>query len=132
MNRLLVPVPGVGDEHDVMLPNSFALRAQLLEAMHTAHKAGSRVLMLVWSSAALGLCSRIGRHSGVRLAPDYDVLRYGQDVRDWLHERGVDPIRIDAEGARLLDLLLAAQAPTKAEVAEAKRPLDAPGTDSGA
>ena len=116
-------LPGVGLRHAVTLPN-FADGEDVVSAWSSGREAGG-VRLLRTFAAALGLGTRIGRHSGVKLAPDYDVHRYGGDVYSWLVAQGIDRADIARAGQDVVLAMGAHLAPRKVEVEEATGPFEA-------
>lgn len=87
----------LGEKHTVTLPD-FACREELIVAWGDARSRKGVALLRVYS-AALGLCTRLGRRSSADYAKHrFDLLSYGGEVYGWLRERGVTPAQL-AEAA---------------------------------
>lgn len=121
-------LPGVGNTHAIVLPN-FADREEVVAAWARARDDGGVRLLRAYA-AALGLGTRIGRHSGARLAPDYDASRYGGDVYSYLVGAGIDRADIARAGEAVVLAMGAHLAPRKTEVEDAAGPLGETGAPS--
>lgn len=74
-----------GTKHAVVLPD-YTAREELLAAYFALKDTGGVGLLRVYA-AMIGLCTRIGRRSGVDYqAERFDVLAYGGKVYAWLRK----------------------------------------------
>jgi len=104
-------------KHAITLPN-FAEREELAAALHevdhgklTSHQTLRRL------AAGIGLCTRIGRESGLTYASHkYDLASYGGAIYGWLREQGVQPRDLVAPGRACLAECASSLMPREAEV----------------
>lgn len=109
----------LGARHTVTLPN-FAAREELLVAYHEVRERGGVVLLRVYS-AALGLCTRLGKQSGADYGKHrFDVLAYGGEVYAWLRGQGLTASQIAQAGQPVILDVAEAVFPSADEVSEAK------------
>ncbi len=105
----------LGRDHTVVLP-AFVEREELMLAFVEAQGRGGLTRLRVLS-ATLGLCTRIGRESGVDYpACKCDVLAYGGKVYGWLREKGVTPVDIATVATPLILQVVDATHPREVEV----------------
>jgi len=105
----------LGRSHAVTLPD-FAAREELVVAYSEAHGKRGVAALRVYS-AALGLCTRLGKESGADYAKHrFDVLSYGGEVYGWLRKQGLDPVDIGKAGAPIIVALSEALFPRQDEV----------------
>lgn len=105
----------LGDKHAVILPD-FAAREELAVAWGQARDRGGIALLRVLS-AALGLCTRLGRQAGADYAKHrFDVLAYGGEVYGWLRSKGATPAEVRDAAMPVLVQVVRATFPTDDEV----------------
>lgn len=115
MSAALVFVKLLDQDHAVTLP-PFAEREEIAVA-HTRALRGNGGTLPRASAAAIGLCTRIGRLSGVDYAAcGCDPLVYGGRVYGWLREKGATLDDILIAGRVVVEQVNAALYPRKAEV----------------
>jgi hypothetical protein len=109
----------LGKAHAVVLPSSFCVREEISLAFYAASKrARSPVQLRRAAAAALGLCTRIGRHSGASYEESgCDPLVYGGKVYDWLVAEGATATDILTVGRQVVDAVNEALYPAPSEVA---------------
>lgn len=109
----------LGKPHAVVLPASFCVREEISLAFYAASKrARSPVQLRRAAAAAIGLCTRIGRHSAASYEESgCDPLVYGGKVYDWLVGEGATAPEILKVGRQVVDLVNEALYPAPAEVA---------------
>ena len=105
-----------GEKHAVTIPD-FAATEELMIAFAGAQRRGGVALQRVYA-AAVGLCTRVGKHAGADYAAErFDVLAYGGKVYTWLRrEKGVGIADLGKAFTVLLPLLGAAAFPRDEEV----------------
>lgn len=104
----------LGRAHVVTLPD-FAAREELVIAYAEVRKRPASLLRVY--SAAIGLCTRIGREAGADYAEcRFDVLAFGGKVYGWLREKGVAPDAIAVAAVPLIVQVSEATFPRQGEV----------------
>lgn len=107
----------LGRDHAITLPG-FAEREDVAVAYSDAYPRGGVRLMRAYS-AAIGLCTRVGRESGHTLGDHkYDVLAYGGAVYGYLRGQGVPAKEIVEQGLPCVSAICDALAPRESEVRE--------------
>lgn len=110
-----VKVTLLGRPHAVVMPD-FATREDLVVAYGEARNKRGVALLRVYS-AALGLCTRLGRESGVDYTSHrFDALSYGGEVYGWLRGAGVSQGDIAEQAIPVIVAVAEATFPRQAEV----------------
>lgn len=110
-----VKVSLLGRQHAVIMPD-FATREDLVVAFGEARNKKGVTLLRVYS-AALGLCTRLGREASADYSQHrFDVLSYGGQVYGWLREQGVTPKDIAEAAIPVIVEVSNAMFPRQAEV----------------
>jgi len=105
----------LGAEHTFLLPPC-AEREELAVAFSDANKRGGMARLRVYS-AALGLCTRVGRQSSVDYAScKCDPLVYGGRVYGWLREQGASAADVAEAAVPVLTAVMEALAPREAAI----------------
>lgn len=121
-----VKVDLLGRSHHVVMPD-FSTREELIVAYSESGKRGGVTLLRVYS-AALGLCTRLGREAGVEYSKHrYDVLSYGGEMYGWLRDQGIAPKDIAIAAIRVIEAVGKAMFPRAVEVEEAAKNSEAGG-----
>lgn len=122
----------LGERH-VVRPIPFAVQTDLAESWLKAQASGLNGVWLRWHAAAVGLCTRVGDRSGVKLsACGWDPLVYGERVLDWMSAQGLDlsGAELPEAGRVLLLHLVELRRPKPADVEEVVGNSDAGGQSS--
>lgn len=105
----------LGEQHAVVLPD-FATREEIAVAYVDAQKAPPNVQLRALS-AAIGLCTRIGRRAGADYAAhNFRVLAYGGEVYSHLRTAGATPAQIAEAATAIMRLVTDGLWPRRAEV----------------
>ena len=120
----------LGREYSLSLPD-FDKREDIALGWHTAASAGDGAALRRIAGAALGLCTPIGKRSGVSWeACGCNVLAYGGKVYSYLREQRAGIPEIMEQGAQAMALCADAVFPREAEVDARAGFTDPPAGDS--
>lgn len=110
-----VRVTLLGEQHALVLPD-FATREEIATAYVDARNAPANVQLRALS-AAVGLCTRIGRHAGADYAAHgFRVLSYGGEVYSYLRSNGATPAQIAEAAATIVRAISDGLWPRRQEV----------------
>jgi hypothetical protein len=113
-----IKVSILGGSYGVGMPD-FAAREEMMIAFGDARNKRGTTLLRVYS-AALGLCTRLGKESGASYQKSgFDVLNYGGEVYGWLRQQGVTPADIATAAIPVIIRVSEETFPRQDEVVEA-------------
>ena len=100
-------------------PDAFAVAEEWAAAYYASLDVGGHPMIRAMS-AALGLCTRIGKQSGAAYNPSsaFAVLDYGAAIYSWLRVQGVSTEAILVAAQPCAEAILASLAPRESEVKE--------------
>ena len=115
-----VKVDLLGRSHTLTMPD-YSTREELIVAYGDCRNRGGVALLRAYS-AALGLCTRLGREAEADYAKHrFDVLSYGGEMYSWLRGKGLQPKDIAQAAVPIIVAVSQATFPRQGEVEDAAK-----------